>query len=123
MEKPVRPDEPITIGERIATAFVSAIAAGLTVAAYFVILLAFSSRSYGGPPKTLFDAFFSRFSIGFVVAAFIIGFALGSARMATVFGSLWGTNEEEDDPWVDKLKAVVAVVMVVLVATHLTHSS
>lgn len=121
MSKPATPNEPITIGERIATAFVSAIAAGLTLLGYFVLLLALASKSYAGPPRALFDLFLSKISLGFIATAFVIGFVLGSTRMATVFGSLWGTNEEEDEPWLIKLKVVIVVAIVVFAAAHFTR--
>ena len=76
----------VTLGDRIATAFVSVAAALVTFAAFAAILL------LGG--AFLEVPFWSRYLslVGFLSAgAAILGFALGPKRMANVFGIAWGT--------------------------------
>jgi len=113
--------ERITLGERVATAFVSAIAAALTLVGYFVISVAFASKSPSGPPKLLFDIFASKISIGLVVAASLAGFILGSSKMANVFADLWGTSERRNASRFELVVVVLIIIVAVAVITHLTH--
>ena len=116
------PREHITLGERVATALVSAIAAVLPLVGHFVISVAFTSRSSYGPPKLLFDVFASKVSIGLVIAASLAGFILGSSRMANVFADLWGTSERRSNTaWIELVIVVLIIVVAVAVITYLAH--
>src|SRR5712691_8821712 len=113
--------EPITLGERFATAILSGIAAAITLFCYFLVNLAFASKRPSGSPNWLFDLFASKLSFGIVTLAAFLGFVLGSERMSAVFAVLWGTSELWKNPWFNKLMACVIVVVIVLVIAHVTH--
>jgi heme A synthase len=113
--------EPITLGERFATAILSAIAAAITLFCYFLANLAFASKRPSGPPNWLFDLFASKLSVGIVTLAGVLGFVLGSERISAVFAVLWGTSDLWKEAWFNKLMACVIVVVVVLVIAQVTH--
>jgi hypothetical protein len=85
-----------TLGERLVVAFVSAVAAALTLALYpFALTLIAGGR--GGGPEFEFAAFLYRFvfsnvGLSIIVGASVVGFLAGSERMANIFSFFWGTH-------------------------------
>ena len=76
--------EAITLGDRTATAILSGIVALITVGCYFLILR---------PPAVLFREFVASHACLMIIgAAVVLGFVLGSTRMANVFSVFWGTS-------------------------------
>ena len=120
MSSPER--EPITLEERIVTAFVSAITAALTLLAYFVINFALSAKSSSGIPFVS-SFFFSRFSAYIVAIATIVGFIVGTERMVKLFSFFWGTHEIWEREWFQKLCVIILVAVVVGFVVHLLHGS
>jgi hypothetical protein len=77
-------------------AFVSALAAVLTLVLYpFTLTLIAGGR--GGGPEFEFAAFLYRFvfsnvGLSIIVGASFVGFLVGSERMANIFSFFWGTH-------------------------------
>ena len=114
--------ELITFAERLATAFISAIAAALTLFAYFVINVALAAKS--GPGQLLVSSlFFSKLSAYIVGAATLVGFLFGSVRMAGVFSFFWGTHEIWEREWFQKLWVALVIAAVAAIVVHLLHSN
>ncbi len=112
--------EPITFTERIATAFISAVAAALTLFAYFVINVALAAKSASGQiPVSSF--FFSRLSTYIIVTASLIGFLSGSERMARIFSFFWGTHEIWEQAWFQKLCITLLVMAIVVFTVHFLY--
>lgn len=88
--------DTISLSERVATAFVSAFAAAFTLALYPLAMLLLGTKAGGGGGFELgaiFYAFvFSKVGLAVVIGAAILGFCLGSERMASVFSFFWGTH-------------------------------
>jgi hypothetical protein len=85
-----------TLAERLVVAFVSAVAAALTLALYPVAVTLIAGGR-GGGPEFEFAAFLYRFvfsSVGLsiIVGASALGFLAGSERMANIFSFFWGTH-------------------------------
>ena len=115
--------EPITFGERLATATLSAIASAFTLACYFLVNLAFASKSPSGSPGWLFELFLSKISLALIAASALLGFVLGAERMSNVLSVFWGTSELWNEAWFNKVMACVVVAILVLVIAHLAHGS
>lgn len=115
--------EKITLGERIATAFISAITAALTILAYFVITFTLAAAKSTTAPGLVSSFFFTKFSAYMVVTATVVGFLVGSDRMARLFSFCWGTHEIWEREWFQKLWAAFVIVVAVAIVTHLLHSS
>ena len=112
--------EPITFAERVATAFISAVAAALTLFAYFIINIALSAKSASGQiPVSSF--FFSRLSTYIIVTASLIGFLSGSERMARIFSFFWGTHEIWEQAWFQKLCITLLVMAIVVFTVHFLY--
>ena len=81
--------------ERIAVALVSAVAAMLTLALYPIVVLLIGGSGGGGEfdlAAIYYAVLASKLSIFIVVAVTLIGFLVGSERMANVFSFFWGTH-------------------------------
>lgn len=82
--------------ERLAVAFVSGVAAILTLALYPVALLVLGRGAGGGVEFDLGGQFysivFSKVGVVIVIAASVAGFYVGSERMANIFSFFWGTH-------------------------------
>jgi hypothetical protein len=102
-----RKSDPVSWSERIATAWVSLIAAAVT--ALFVIGAVFfaGSMDFSWSEVRQFFLWGAIFSIG----AGILGFFAGSERMAEYFGWLWGTSEPSGTE-----SAVAVTVLIVFLA-------
>jgi hypothetical protein len=84
----MRREENITLGERLAVALVSIVAAGFTVALLWSVAFfarAIATIEYGKTP--LFWGVIASLGAG------VAGFCLGGERAAHWFGILWGTQE------------------------------
>lgn len=114
--------EPITFAERIATAFISAIAAALTLLVYFVLNVVFAGKSGSNQPLVQPTMLFSKLSAYIVSAATLAGFLAGSARMANVFSIFWGTHQIWKQEWFQKLCVVLLVVVIAAMSVHFLHS-
>ena len=102
---PVANPSKLTLADRVASAFVSAVAALITCAVFFIVLL------MHGPWEA--DAWSSTLSLaGFITCvAATLGFVLGPERTANAFGIVWGTVEA--NAWQTFL--LVAAILAVLV--------
>ena len=119
---PLHKPEPITIAERIATAFVSAIAATLTLFAYFVVNIALAAKS-GSGQLLVSSFFFSKLSAYIVASASVVGFLVGSERMAGIFSFFWGTHKIWEREWFQKLCVALLVAVIVAILIHVLHSN
>lgn len=94
----------LTMEERLVTAFVSMIVAGLTIA---VVGIGTFLRSGGSGPELESWGTFFRISGILCAAAGLLGFAVGPERMARHFGFLWGTEK----PTTVQVAVLVTVVL------------
>lgn len=79
--------------ERLAVAFVSAIACALTLA-LFPIIIAMLGRG-GGEFELgvlVYSFVFSKSGLLVVIGGAIVGFCVGAERMANIFSFFWGTH-------------------------------
>jgi len=82
-----------SLTERLAVAFVSAIACALTLV-LFPIVLAMIGRG-GGEFEfgvLLYSFVFSKTGLLVVIGGAVIGFCLGAERMANILSFFWGTH-------------------------------
>lgn len=91
-----RHSETDTLMERIAVAFVSAIAAVLTLVLYPLALVLLGGGQGGGTEfefaTVYYAAVFSKAGLFIIGGASILGFLAGAERMANVFSFFWGTH-------------------------------
>ena len=90
-------DTQITLWERILTALISSL---LSILVCLVTSFILFRAGKGG--TDFFQTFFTIYwkgSITFISAAAILGFVLGSARMAELFGIFFRTNKPKDGNW------------------------
>jgi len=84
----------VSLGDRVVTAVVTAIFGALTVLLIPVALVAFVSYGRGRMiTRVYLTQEFWTWGCAVVFLVAIAGFTLGSARTASVFGHLWGTEE------------------------------
>jgi len=114
--------EPITLEERVVTAIVSAVTAALTLLAYFIINFALAAKSMSGMPLVS-SFFFSKFSAYIVATATIVGFVVGTERMAQLFSFFWGTHEIWEREWFQKLCVIFIIATAVIMVVHLLHDT
>jgi hypothetical protein len=84
-----------TLVERLAVAFVSAVAATLTLALYPVALIVVAGGRGGGTEfqfVALYQFVFSNVGLSIIIGASVVGFLAGSERMANIFSFFWGTH-------------------------------
>jgi hypothetical protein len=93
----------LTIEQRLVTAFVSTVVAGLTIAIVAV------GAYLRGPMNPESGEHFWRLSGFACVAAGVLGFAVGPERMARHFGFLWGTEQPTTIQMVVTLIVVLAI--------------
>ncbi|HEY4371619.1 MAG TPA: hypothetical protein VGN52_06830 [Burkholderiales bacterium] len=89
-----RPDDsdPVDLGDRVATAIISGIAAAITLVGYFFLSHSWRASHLG---FYLFRDFITLNACKLVIgAAVILGFLLGSTRMAAIFSVFWGTSDK-----------------------------
>ena len=110
--------EPITFAERLATAFISAIAAALTLFAYFVVNVVLAAKS-GSGQLLVSSLFFSKLSAYIVGTATLAGFLFGSERITGVFSFFWGTHEIWEREWFQKLWVALVIAVVAAMVVHL----
>ena len=113
--------KPISMEERFVTAFVSALAAVVTLVCYFVINLVLASKSISGIP--LVGIAFSKFGLPLVGLASAVGFVLGAERVASVFSFFWGTHPVWEHEWFQRVVAALVAIAVVAFAAHLLGAS
>lgn len=94
MKKAPNNSPPVTLGDRLVTAVMSGIFAGITLVAYFFI--AHSWRSPWRPSFYLFRNIFSSEIYLYIIGiSALAGFLLGTERMGRIFGFFWGTNDSD----------------------------
>jgi len=85
-----------SLTERLLVALVSGVAAALTLFLFPVALALLGGGAGGGGELAfgaLFYAFvFSKVGLIVVIGAAVVGFCVGSERMASVFSFFWGTH-------------------------------
>ena len=101
----------ITLADRFAAAVLSVIAAFFTLVAYFFIGVKLSAKSAFGA-EFIWSAAFSKGWLSIMVGAYILGFLLGSERLAEMFSIFWGTH----DLWKRSEFQILVAMLVVLVA-------
>jgi hypothetical protein len=110
-----------TVRERLTTALLAALLAAVTLFAYLIFAAIFVVR--GAPMSDIFGAAFSWWAVAIIAVAAIIGFALGSERIAEVFSFFWGTHEVWREAWLRRLVfALLAVVLLVLLVHGVMQS-
>lgn len=85
-----------TLAERLAVAFVSAVAAVLTLALYPVALVLLAGGRGGGTEfefaAYLYRFVFSNLGLFIIAGSSVVGFLAGPERMANIFSFFWGTH-------------------------------
>src|SRR5450830_725899 len=85
-----------SLTERLVVALVSGVAAAFTLALYPVALLILGGGTGGGGEFELGAHFYSfvfwKVGLFVVIVASIVGFCVGSERMANIFSFFWGTH-------------------------------
>jgi hypothetical protein len=107
--------QPISFGERIATAFVSLIATAITL---FAVPLIFSAIAHNGKPLLMYGWIFSKLGILTLFLSAIAGFSLGADRMANVFSFFWGTHLIWEEEWFLRLTGVIVLLFVIILFTY-----
>ena len=102
--------QPISFGERIATAFVSVAATSITL---FAVPLIFLAIAHNGRPLILYGWILSKLGILTLFLSAIAGFSLGADRMANVFSFFWGTHSIWEEEWFQKVFIVIFSLLVV----------
>ena len=92
--------QPISFGERLATACVSTAACAITLVALPWVLSSIGSNSES---FLLYDWIFSTLGISVLIVSAITGFLLGSEKMANVFSFFWGTHSIWEEEWFQKI--------------------
>jgi hypothetical protein len=114
--KPETMESPrIPLGERVVSAFIAALAAALTLCAYPLVMSFVANAS---EPYLLYGFVFSKIGAGILVLATIVGFAVGSERLADIFSFFWGTHPMWEEAWLQNLIAGVLICAIVLMVTH-----
>ena len=109
-----RNETSISLSERVATAFVSIVAAALTL---LVLPWIFATKGSSGEPFTLYGWIFSKYGLAIIASAAAAGFIFGSEKMANAFSFFWGTHPVWEEGWFQK--GLVALVVIVIVSVLL----
>ena len=96
--------QSISLGERLATALASAVAAALTL---FVVPLLFTMVSY--EPLALYAVIFSKSGIVVIAVASAIGFSVGSERMVNILSVFWGTHPAWKEEWFQRIALALVI--------------
>ena len=102
--------QPISFGERIATAVVSIAATAITL---FVLPMIVSVIVHNGKPLLMYSWLFSKLGIVTLVLSAIAGFSLGADRMTNVFSFFWGTHSIWEEEWFQKLFIGIFALLIV----------
>jgi hypothetical protein len=113
--KPPSEDTRQPLSDRIATGVVSGVAAALTLLAYPLILAGIGSDPQ---PVALYAYIFPGTGLTAILFASVLGFIVGSERMARVFSFFWGTHSVWEDDWIRRLGAVLMIAAVVAAAIY-----
>jgi len=105
----------ISFNERLATAFVSAVATALT---FFVVPLLFTLVGGSYEPLVAYTLFFSKTGIVIISVASVIGFSVGSERMANIFSIFWGTHQAWKEEWFQRIALGFVIVFTAGVVGH-----
>lgn len=97
----------ISFGERLISAFVSALAAAVTL--LVLPWVAILGRG-GSEVLALYDLVLSTKGLVIIAMASIGGMLLGSKRIASVFGIFWGTHPFWDEEWFQFIVAGIIIV-------------
>ena len=119
----MRPDPTsrISWSERLATAAIAAFATLFTLLAYSLIAAFFIVQ--GAPLSGFLNVIFSWIGVALVIAAAILGFALGSTRIAAGFSFLWGTHSAWGEVWLQRLALGFLVAVLVGLLIHVMLES
>lgn len=112
-------DATISFSERLATAFVSTVAAAATL---LVLPWVFAANGRGHEPFALYAWVFSKTGLVIIASAAAAGFVLGSERMANVLSFFWGTHPVWEEEWFQKCLVGLIIVVVVGVVAHLVFN-
>ena len=109
--KLARNEPSISLSERLATAFVSVVAAALTLV---ILPWIFAVKGSSGEPFTIYGWIFSKYGLAIIASAAVAGFIFGSEKMANIFSFFWGTHPVWEEDWFRK--GLVALVVVIIVS-------
>lgn len=112
-------DTTISFSERLATAFVSTVAAAVTLV---VVPWVFAANGRGHEPFTLYYWVFSKAGLLIIASAAAAGFFLGSERMANVFSLIWGTHPVWEEERSQKYLVGLIIVVVIGVVGYLVFN-
>jgi hypothetical protein len=65
--------------------------------------------------------FASKISFDIICFFAMLGFLLGSERMAKLFSVFWGTSKLWQEAWFNKLMAFIVIAIAALLLMHLTY--
>ena len=116
---PSHSNETISFSERIATAFVSTVAAAATL---LVLPWVFAANGGVGETLVLYSWLFSKTGLVIIATAAATGFFLDSERMANGFSFFWGTRSVWEEEWFQKCLAGLIIVVVVGLVGHLVFT-
>ena len=116
---PPHSDETISFSERMATAFVSTVAAAATL---LVLPWVFAANGRGAEPLILYSWAFSKTGLVIIATAAAAGFFLGSEQMANVFSLFWGTHPVLEEEWFQKCLVGLIIVVAVGLVGHLVFT-
>ena len=102
--------QPISFGERLATAFVSAIATAITLV---VVPLVFVMVGGSYEPLVVYALVFSKIGIVIISVVSVFGFSVGSERMANILSLFWGTHSAREEEWFQRV--VLGFIIVIAV--------
>jgi len=107
--------QSISFSERLATAFVSAVATALTL---IVVPLIFTMVGGSYEPLALYALIFSKTGIVIISVASAIGFSVGSERMANILSLFWGTHPAWKEEWFQRIALGFVIVFTAGVVGH-----
>ena len=107
--------QSISFSERLATAFVSAVVTALTL---FVVPLIFTMVGGSYEPLTLYALIFSKTGIVLISVASVIGFSVGSEKMANILSIFWGTHPAWKEEWFQRVALGIIIVFTAGVAGY-----
>ena len=107
--------QSISFSERLATAFVSAIATAVTL---FVVPLIFTMVGGSYEPLALYAFIFSNTGIVIISVASAIGFSFGSERMANILSIFWGTHPAWKEEWFQRIALGLVIIFTAGVVGH-----
>ncbi len=110
----------VTTGDRLTSAVLSALFAGLTLIGYaFFVRYDYLSLNLFLTRRQLLEILSSHTSLYILGGSSILGFVLGPTRMGEVFGFFWGTNDSNasnHSGWIGNALGMLTVIAVAVIA-------